>query len=176
MDSYSHHRKQHLREKQPFVHTSGYREVSARDTRCTVIGILIFATTQLLFRLSDTMALSTSVYHGELIRSRNRKLTADMDSPPRGIFTHTQNQQYGLKTNGPPASLQKLAVNMASRQLPALLRERQFDLGQINKIFASAWLNDRQVAVGTKCNKVSEILDLQCCVICNDSDIYCQLT
>ena len=44
-----------------------------------------------------------------------------------------------------------------ARHLPRLLRERQYDLNKINKIFAAQWLNDRQVAVGTKCNKVRVI-------------------
>ena len=42
-----------------------------------------------------------------------------------------------------------------SRALPPLLREQQFALSpQINKIFAAHWVSDRQVVLGSKCNKV----------------------
>ncbi|CAD5124357.1 unnamed protein product [Dimorphilus gyrociliatus] len=35
-----------------------------------------------------------------------------------------------------------------------MLRDRKIDLGEVNKVFASAWINSTHVAVGTKCNRL----------------------
>ena len=42
----------------------------------------------------------------------------------------------------------------ASRRLPHLLREKLLDIGKTDKVFASEWITEEEVAVGTKCNKV----------------------
>ena len=41
-----------------------------------------------------------------------------------------------------------------SRRLPYLLRERPLDIGKTDKVFASDWITEEDVVVGTKCNKV----------------------
>ena len=45
----------------------------------------------------------------------------------------------------------------ASRRLPYLLQERVLEIGRKDKVFASQWITEDEVAVGTKCNKVSSV-------------------
>ena len=72
-------------------------------------------------------------------------------SPNKEIFLYTQARQFGrFKGNE-----QKIVNDYISRRVPGLLTEKEYSVGNINKIFASHWLNDTQIAFGTKCNKVT---------------------
>ena len=75
--------------------------------------------------------------------------------PPTEVFYYTQAQQHGLLT---PAMVRPELYGYLSVQLPGLLKEHEYSLGSINKIFASQWLSDKQVVFGTKCNKVGLFL------------------
>ncbi|KAJ3102620.1 DDB1- and CUL4-associated factor 12 [Phlyctochytrium planicorne] len=44
--------------------------------------------------------------------------------------------------------------NVVSRSLPSRLEERQFNVVGMDKIFASVWLNDSEIVIGTKCNRL----------------------
>lgn len=64
-------------------------------------------------------------------------------------FTH-KHRPIDHRTRKPEA----LIGNYLSHQLPILLKETEYNLQHINKIFAASWVTDRQVVFGTKCNKV----------------------
>ncbi|CAL1544218.1 unnamed protein product [Lymnaea stagnalis] len=45
-------------------------------------------------------------------------------------------------------------LDYVSSLVPLLLKEKEFNLGTVNKVFASKWINESQVVMGTKCNKL----------------------
>ena len=58
----------------------------------------------------------------------------------------------------------KMVKSYVTRKLPQVLKANEFDMGDIDKIFASHWLDERNVVYGTKCNKVCVWL---LCIHCN---------
>lgn len=70
------------------------------------------------------------------------------------LFKHTINREiYGL-TERP---VRNVVFKHLSTTMPTILVENELDLGSVNKVFTSQWVNDRQVVMGTKCNRVSSI-------------------
>ncbi|ETE64557.1 DDB1- and CUL4-associated factor 12, partial [Ophiophagus hannah] len=74
--------------------------------------------------------------------------------PPvkRSLVCYLKGREVRLSNE---SSYHRLLHAYAAQQLPGLLKEREFHLGTLNKVFASQWLNHRQVVCGTKCNTVS---------------------
>ena len=48
----------------------------------------------------------------------------------------------------------KMLKSYVTRKLPQIFQANDFDMGTIDKIFASHWLDERNVVYGTKCNNV----------------------
>ncbi|XP_006885167.1 PREDICTED: DDB1- and CUL4-associated factor 12-like protein 2-like [Elephantulus edwardii] len=71
----------------------------------------------------------------------------------RSLVHYLKDRELGARGGygGPQRFEDELRIN-AVHQLPALLQEHELNLGTLNKVFASQWLNTRQVVCGTKCN------------------------
>ena len=93
------------------------------------------------------------------VHEHHGKSQAQQFDPPVQLHNYALKRQLGYRQScsGLPSSVFEIAKDYSSYQLPGLLKEREYNLGDINKIFAASWLSHRQVAVGTKCNKVSAI-------------------
>lgn len=54
-----------------------------------------------------------------------------------------------------------------------MFKETAISLGNINKVFCSQWLSNRQIVFGTKCNKVRSIeFVVHCVIFCSISHIH----
>ncbi|XP_040855494.1 DDB1- and CUL4-associated factor 12-like protein 2 [Ochotona curzoniae] len=80
--------------------------------------------------------------------------------PATGLATrhslvhYLQDCQVGLKGHRAQRGFESQLSSLAARSLPHMLREHQLDLGTLDKVFASQWLNSREVVCGTSCNKL----------------------
>ena len=72
------------------------------------------------------------------------------------VFHHIRS-----RTMGHVKHRKRAISNWTTQKLPHLLTERELSVGQINKIFASEWISDHQVVVGTKCNSVSNRVNIK---------------
>ncbi|XP_040855493.1 DDB1- and CUL4-associated factor 12-like protein 2 [Ochotona curzoniae] len=72
----------------------------------------------------------------------------------RSLVHYLQDCQVGLKGHRAQRGFESQLSSLAARSLPHVLREHQLDLGTLDKVFASQWLNSREVVCGTRCNKL----------------------
>ncbi|XP_052795128.1 DDB1- and CUL4-associated factor 12-like [Mya arenaria] len=74
------------------------------------------------------------------------------------IFRYTQTRQLG-QSRFSHIGAQNIVDDYVAQLMPLLFKEREYQVGNINKIFSAQWLNSKQVVYGTKCNKL-EVMDL----------------
>ncbi|XP_066212951.1 DDB1- and CUL4-associated factor 12-like protein 2 [Saccopteryx leptura] len=78
----------------------------------------------------------------------------------RSLLLYLKGREVGVRgLAGLPGFTGKLR-SYTVQKLPELLQERELALGTLNKVFASQWLNARQVVCGTKCNTLF-VVDVQ---------------
>ena len=54
----------------------------------------------------------------------------------------------------PPGDVAETVNYITARKIPSLLREREFDVGGLDKVFAAAWLSEKDIVIGTKCDRL----------------------
>ncbi|XP_040855489.1 DDB1- and CUL4-associated factor 12-like protein 2 [Ochotona curzoniae] len=72
----------------------------------------------------------------------------------RSLVYYLQDRQMGAQGRRAQGGFESQLSSLAARSLPHMLREHQLNLGSLDKVFASQWLNSREVVCGTKCNKL----------------------
>ncbi|XP_040855487.1 DDB1- and CUL4-associated factor 12-like protein 2 [Ochotona curzoniae] len=72
----------------------------------------------------------------------------------RSLVHYLQDRQVGAQGQLAQRGFESQLNSLAARSLPHVLREHQLDLGTLDKVLASQWLNSREVVCGTMCNKL----------------------
>ena len=78
----------------------------------------------------------------------------------RSLVDYLKGREVGARGRAGLSGFDSELHGLAVRKLPELLRERELSLGTMDKVFASQWLNARQVVCGTKCNTLF-VMDVQ---------------
>uniref|UniRef100_G3UKZ0 DDB1- and CUL4-associated factor 12-like protein 2 n=1 Tax=Loxodonta africana TaxID=9785 RepID=G3UKZ0_LOXAF len=84
----------------------------------------------------------------ELLLSKKQKRLAAQ----RSLLRYLQSREVGARDGTGARDFEAELRAYAVHKLPTLLTEHELALGTLNKVFASQWLNARQVVCGTKCN------------------------
>ena len=81
----------------------------------------------------------------------------------RSLVHYLKDREGGVRGRAGLKGFEGKLRSYAVKKLPGLLRESELALGTLNKVFASQWLNARQVVCGTKCNTlfVADVLSGQ---------------
>ncbi|XP_042538387.1 DDB1- and CUL4-associated factor 12-like protein 2 [Dipodomys spectabilis] len=70
----------------------------------------------------------------------------------RSLVHYLKHREVGARGFAKVQGFEGSMSGYVVQRLPEMLREHQLFLGTLNKVFASQWLNARQVVCGTKCN------------------------
>lgn len=74
-------------------------------------------------------------------------------TPPNSVVQYLQQRSLGSRK---AQHGRQLKDSFSNRRIPYLLQEKEYTLGEVNKVFASQWISDHAVVMGTKCNKVCQ--------------------
>ncbi|XP_036161981.1 DDB1- and CUL4-associated factor 12-like protein 2 [Myotis myotis] len=105
---------------------------------------------------SSSQGLVAAAGGGPLLLPKKRKRPVTR----RSLVPYLMGREVGARGRAGFGSFEGRLRGYAVHKLPELLRERELALGTLNKVFASQWLNARQVVCGTKCNTLF-VVDVQ---------------